>query len=192
MKNNNVTRTYSVDLGSKILSLSIALIFLAGLIFAFNEFSFSKRIGIFIGFLSLLYFFLLFLMYKITITESSIIIENSMLPLPPVISQEIAFNEISRVCAWMTFFDDYFIVIYYGITKKKNVFFPVGLGFPWEILNDIVQRLPASTQIDFDPDLWKKLKNLKPVSAKKLILVAFFLIVLVSLVAWYFWHQAFK
>ena len=185
---NNIIKKYKVDTGSKIFFFFFALFFLTGTIFTFNDFSLLIRTLFVVVVFSSLYGFLWMLRNEILITDNSIIIKFIVFPFQ-IKSEEVLFSEIKRIYNFSLLFTDQTVLfLEYGLEKKKTAFLMVGLGLPWEVIRDIVFRLPSSAQIDLEPFVWNRIKT-KSVSTKKLILLAIFLILLVLLVAWYFWPR---
>ena len=138
-----------------------------------------------------IFFFLAMLKYDIVITDESI---STKIPLLSFLNnyQTMKFEEIQEIYNVLTPFPE-MPIVFLRSRDKKLISLMIGFGLPWDALLDILERLPKDVKINFEPDLWKRIKRpLTNDKVRKINIIA--TIVIVLAVAWflYFLLSIFK
>lgn len=177
-------KNYKTDFGSLVFIGLNILIFVSLFSFVFSEAGLLMRIAITILVFVLVIFFFHMLKYKVAIDEEGI--TASMLFLSFFNKcRTVKFNEIQRIYNEILPFPEMTNIVLVSKNKStKPIRIMVGFGLPWDVLLDILEHIPKDVRIDFEPFLWKIIKN--PITnkrAKKINLTIGVIIILI--IAWF-------
>jgi hypothetical protein len=188
-------KIYKSDLGSRLFIGSGVLLFAffdALSFFAFGGAPLEIKVITVLLTLFFIYLFLCISKYQVVINDSSI---STKILIISFIEKylTINFDEIGKVYNAIGPFPDMQMIIFKSnINRKNNVSILVGFGLPWQALLDILEHLPKNVEINFEPLLWKRIKNPpKPDTPRRVITAAIILILLILAGFCYSWWNVF-
>lgn len=187
-------KIYKIDLGTVIFVGVGMLFFVGGTILALFVITdtpiWVRIISPFLSLFSII-FFIGMLKYDIIITDDSI---STKLPLISFLNkyQTMKFAEIEEVSNAFVLLPEN-PVIFLKSYNKKIMSVMIGFGLSWDALLAILARLPKDVKINFEPDLWRRIK--KPLLNEKVKKINIIATVIISLtIIWfsYFLWNIFK
>lgn len=189
----NKPRVYKTDLGSLVSIVFGFLMFLTLTLLAFFAFG-GAPLGIKIGTLLItiinVYFFFDMLNHSAIITDDEISVRTTLFVNK---YKTIKFSDVTEVSHAMGLFPESTVIFLKTRDKKNLVGFMVGFGLPWDALLDVMEHIPKDAKVNFEPELWKRIKKpLRNETVKKRNIIYAAVTILVLIWFAYYLHSVFK
>lgn len=155
-------RMYRTDIGSLLFIGLNLLLFIAAtlfLLFVEEKASFALKTSSVVLTTLIAFSFFVACKYKIVVYDEYLLAKNPKLAFLSKYDI-LKFDEIKDISNFIGLYPEMQnITLTPYDPAKKRIWIMVGLGLPWEALVDIMDRLPSSVQISFEPWLEKKIEK---------------------------------
>lgn len=186
-------KIYKTDIGTLVYAGIGIPFFLVGTylaLFLFNDSPIWIKIASPMISLFSIFYFINLLSYKLELEDETL---HSKILLLSFLSKykTMKFEEVGEVFNTFSIFPEMQIIFFKSRNNpKKLISIIVGFGLPWDALLDILDRLPKDVKINFDTELWNRIK--KPLLNKRVRRINIIVIIVILMIIFWFCYFLFR